>query len=909
MARRKTVSSWIEAITGVPVPSSSDYAFRSALRDGVLLCRLINHLKPSSVPQIMSFSNDALDDDEGSSQNIKSFLKAVEAYGMESESLFSLEDILEGTWQDRPKVVECLYRLQRKAEQIQFEGTSADGDAYFRYESYSTEESNRTDSASEYSQGLGDGVDSDSDFSRPESINKLMDQCTNILKDRTQRESSYDEGMIRRKFMGQGGGQNAMKCLESMLKQILSGITTAQERRGRRDLEQSEKYIRSLEDQITVLQQQPKKAVREMFGLSDEEVITLRKTADELSQKLIECQNENAVLERALTKETVQKEELAMKINDIRSEVQNLDGIRNKYKEVQQENSKLYNMVQDLRGNIRVFCRVRPVGLTGDSTGRCVDCETEEGTILVRHGATSDNSKTFKFDKVFGETSTQDEVYAECQPLIRSVLDGYNVCIFAYGQTGSGKTHTMSGTNVVEYSGRGINYRALDDLFHIKRTRSDEVDYQINVQMLEIYNESLRDLLFDYSSGAVPQKLDIKSTQESGCNVPEAVQRPVSCTKDVLDVMSTGQRNRSVGSTAMNARSSRSHSVLTVIVAGYNHVTKDRTHGCLHLVDLAGSERISRSEATGDRLKEAQHINRSLSALGDVMSDLAAKNSHVPFRNSKLTQLLKDSLSGQAKAMMFMHISPEDSSRGETLSTLNFGSRVGQITLGQASKNVERGSTMDAMSKLKMLSHAKDDKIVELNRVIETDRAFVRKSEVEKAALEKELRSLREELQLSQRSLMSARLNSRRKNGGECLSSTRLSSVTSETSSQSSKAELRMSRSTNSRKTSDRQSSRSSRNEESEQKSMKTSMASRGEESSARRALLRGLTPASRSIAPGDSPPLPRSSAARALHKKSMSMTSRDCNVGATNGHSNPRRAVLKKSETTGSSIDPTKRR
>mgnify|MGYP000491864718 CR=1 FL=1 len=125
------------------------------------------------------------------------------------------------------------------------------------------------------------------------------------------------------------------------------------------------------------------------------------------------------------------------------------------------------------------------------------------------------------------------------------------------------------------------------------------MDYQINVQMLEIYNENLRDLLFDHASGEAPPKLEIRSTQESGCNVPEAAQRPVSCTDDVLEVMEMGSMNRKVGSTAMNERSSRSHSVLTVIVDGYSHVTKDKTHGCLHLVDLAGSERVGRSEATG----------------------------------------------------------------------------------------------------------------------------------------------------------------------------------------------------------------------------------------------------------------------------------------------------------------------
>jgi len=132
-----------------------------------------------------------------------------------------------------------------------------------------------------------------------------------------------------------------------------------------------------------------------------------------------------------------------------------------------------------------------------------------------------------------------------------------------------------------------------------------QVDYQISVQMLEIYNENIRDLLFDYSTGEAP-KLEVRSTQESGCNVPEAVQFSVACTEDVLKVMEMGQRNRSVGSTAMNERSSRSHSVLTVIVDGYSNLTKDRTHGCLHLVDLAGSERVGRSEATGKALLSGQ---------------------------------------------------------------------------------------------------------------------------------------------------------------------------------------------------------------------------------------------------------------------------------------------------------------
>ncbi|GFH17655.1 kinesin-4 [Haematococcus lacustris] len=160
-------------------------------------------------------------------------------------------------------------------------------------------------------------------------------------------------------------------------------------------------------------------------------------------------------------------------------------------------------------------------------------------------------------------------------------------------------------------------------------------------------------------------------------------QEGVTCSEDVLWLMEKGARNRKSAETRMNERSSRSHQVLTVIVDGDNLVTGAQTHGCLHLVDLAGSERTNKSEATGDRLVEANHINSSLSALGDVMAALASKAKHVPFRNSKLTQLLADSLSGQAKVMMFMHIAPEGNSYQETLSTLKFATRVSEITLGQ----------------------------------------------------------------------------------------------------------------------------------------------------------------------------------------------------------------------------------
>ncbi|KAL0459726.1 UNVERIFIED_CONTAM: Kinesin-like protein KIN-14F [Sesamum latifolium] len=170
--------------------------------------------------------------------------------------------------------------------------------------------------------------------------------------------------------------------------------------------------------------------------------------------------------------------------------------------------------------------------------------------------------------------------------------------------------------------------------------------------------------------------------------------------------MNIGQRNRAVGATALNDRSSRSHSCLTVHVQGRDLTSGNILRGCMHLVDLAGSERVDKSEVTGDRLKEAQHINKSLSALGDVISSLAQKNSHVPYRNSKLTQLLQDSLGGQAKTLMFVHISPEPDAVGETISTLKFAERVATVELGAARVNKDTADVKELREQVASLKAA-----------------------------------------------------------------------------------------------------------------------------------------------------------------------------------------------------------
>ncbi|CAN1253853.1 Kinesin-like protein KIN-14J [Linum perenne] len=372
------------------------------------------------------------------------------------------------------------------------------------------------------------------------------------------------------------------------------------------------------------------------------------------------------------------------------------------YHSVLAENRKLYNEVQDLKGNIRVYCRVRPF-LPGQCKKQTtIEYMGENGELLVSNPSKpgKDTHRMFKFNKVFGPAASQEEVFLDTRPLIRTVLDGFNVCIFAYGQTGSGKTYTMSGPNISSKEGWGVNYRALRDLFQIAQSRKGSVTYEIGVQMVEIYNEQVRDLLT--------------------LAVPDASMHQVISTEDVLELMNIGLMNRAVGATALNERSSRSHSILTIHVSGNDLESGTLLRGNLHLVDLAGSERVDRSEVTGERLREAQHINKSLSALGDVIFALAQKSQHVPYRNSKLTQVLQSSLGGQAKTLMFVQLNPDLDSYSETLSTLKFAERVSGVELGAARSNREGRDIrelVDQVTSLKQTIAKKDDEIERLQQL------------------------------------------------------------------------------------------------------------------------------------------------------------------------------------------------
>ncbi|CAG5123272.1 unnamed protein product, partial [Candidula unifasciata] len=374
-------------------------------------------------------------------------------------------------------------------------------------------------------------------------------------------------------------------------------------------------------------------------------------------------------------------------MKEMQIEVQkSLTEMNAKYKEVVEKylremklRKKYHNELVELRGNIRVLCRIRPWikedGYEDDTI--VVTLDSEDDTLIKINN--KGRMQLFDVDRAFGMDCTQCQVFDEVSSLVRSVIDGYNVCIFAYGQTGSGKTYTMEGP----VSDPGINQRALQLLF--EETVDENWQYEITASVLEIYNEVIRDLL----NPDQENKLEVKMKPEGGFHVPGLFAATVSDLSMVNQIFETGRRNRATASTNMNEHSSRSHCLLCITVTGRNPTTGSRSLGHLNLVDLAGSERVSKSMADGIHLKEAQNINKSLACLGDVIHALRNKHSHVPYRNSKLTYLLQDSLGGDSKTLMIVQVSPVQKNVNETVCTLSFGQRVRSIELGTASKNID----------------------------------------------------------------------------------------------------------------------------------------------------------------------------------------------------------------------------
>ena len=232
---------------------------------------------------------------------------------------------------------------------------------------------------------------------------------------------------------------------------------------------------------------------------------------------------------------------------------------------------------------------------------------------------------------------------------LRACGAGYNVCVFAYGQTGSGKTFTMVGAPGME----GILPRAMRDIYAKKAELAGEYDMNVKCYMLELYNDQLLDLLVGHHVNEKDRKkLEIKKDAKGMIFVPGSTVKECPTLADLEECWKVGEGSRHVGSTKMNAGSSRSHLIVSMLIETINKQTGKAAVGKLSLIDLAGSERAGKTGATAERLREAQSINKSLSALGDVISALSSGESFIPYRNNKLTLLMSDSLGGNAKTLM-----------------------------------------------------------------------------------------------------------------------------------------------------------------------------------------------------------------------------------------------------------------
>ncbi|KAL0239027.1 hypothetical protein PCE1_004718 [Barthelona sp. PCE] len=331
---------------------------------------------------------------------------------------------------------------------------------------------------------------------------------------------------------------------------------------------------------------------------------------------------------------------------------------------------------------IKVVARCRPLNSTErkDKRKDIVRVDRETNQIYIANPHKPDNPpKGFTFDRVYGITSTQQMVYEEtAHPIVENVLEGYNGTILAYGQTGTGKTYTMEGDKDSETEA-GVIPNTFKHIFsHIAVCTSDLKKFLVRCSFLEIYNNEIRDLLQPKTGN----NLALRQTKEGVVFVQDLTAVVVSSAEEIHDVLNRGAASRSVGATNMNATSSRSHSIFSITVETCETDDKGNDQfraGKLNLVDLAGSERVGKTGATGERLKEANNINFALLALGNVIGALVSRSKHIPYRDSKLTRLLQDSLGGNAKTCMVATLGPADWNYDETTSTLRYATRAKKI--------------------------------------------------------------------------------------------------------------------------------------------------------------------------------------------------------------------------------------
>jgi len=424
----------------------------------------------------------------------------------------------------------------------------------------------------------------------------------------------------------------------------------------------------------------------------------------------------------------------------------------------EQKNSKKYNSNNfSYDDNLKVYIRVRPPLMSEKDSSlpfrSVASVSDDKSTIsLIEYlGFEFDEAlkqkelidypshflpHPYTFDHIFDMDSTQDEVYQiAAVPAVESLMSGYNSTIFAYGQTGTGKTYTMEGFSYNNSSPKkGLIPRAIENIFkYIENNSNSDTTFIIRVTYLQIYNESIDDLL-----KSEKKHLSIRENQKKGIYVEGLSEWAVCSPNDIYALLERGAQSRTKAQTKMNDVSSRSHAVFTIILEQMKKYKGKKTFksGKLNMVDLAGSERVKLSGATGKQLDECRRINKSLSALGNVINALTdPKTKHIPYRDSKLTRLLQNSLGGNCKTSMIAMISPYDGSFNESISTLNFAKRAKSIRI-KASINEELNQNA-LISQYETELNRLRKELEEKNKIINNNE-FIKKIEMEKIQAEKD---------------------------------------------------------------------------------------------------------------------------------------------------------------------------
>ncbi|GLA27513.1 kinesin heavy chain [Aspergillus niger] len=323
---------------------------------------------------------------------------------------------------------------------------------------------------------------------------------------------------------------------------------------------------------------------------------------------------------------------------------------------------------------IKVVARFRPQNKVELSSGGepIVEFENEQSCYVNAR----DGSGAFTFDRVFPMDSKQTDIFDfSIRPTVDDILNGYNGTVFAYGQTGAGKSYTMMGSDIDDDIGKGIIPRIVEQIFASILTSPSNIEYTVRVSYMEIYMERIRDLLVPHNDN-----LPVHEEKSRGVYVKGLLEVYVSSVQEVYEVMRRGGTARAVAATNMNQESSRSHSIFVITVTQKNLETGSAKSGQLFLVDLAGSEKVGKTGASGQTLEEAKKINKSLSALGMVINALTdGKSTHIPYRDSKLTRILQESLGGNSRTTLIINCSPSSYNDAETISTLRFGVRAKAI--------------------------------------------------------------------------------------------------------------------------------------------------------------------------------------------------------------------------------------